>query len=137
VYFFTAADKKQLITTTLVFGGAAALYFIVRIAVLGGATNFTEIQLINNSLVGAEGDFGKRIASAIMIMGKYLMLLVFPHPLCFDYSYNTFPLVTFGDIRALISLVVIIGLAVYAVKGFKTKDPVAYGILFFALTISL
>ncbi|MEO8150018.1 MAG: tetratricopeptide repeat protein [Bacteroidia bacterium] len=137
LYFFTAADKKQIITCTAVFAGAAALYFIVRIAVLGGATNFTEIQLINNSLVGAEGDFGKRIASATMIMGRYLMLLVFPHPLCFDYSYNTFPLVSFGDIRALISLVVIVALGVYAVKGFKTKDPVAYGILFFALTISL
>ncbi len=137
VYFFTDADKKKLITTTAVFGGAALLYFLLRIAILGGATNFTEIQIINNSLVGAEGDLGKRLASSILIMGKYLLLLVFPHPLCFDYSFNTIPLVTFGDIRALLSLAVIIALAVYAIKGLKTKDPVAYGIWFFALTISL
>jgi tetratricopeptide (TPR) repeat protein len=32
---------------------------------------------------------------------------------------------------------VIGGLAFYAIKGFKTKDPIAYGIFFFALTISL
>ena len=137
LYFFTRADKKQLITCTGVYAGVTALYFILRIAILGGATNFTEIQLVNNSLIGAEGDFGKRFASSIYIMGRYIMLLFFPHPLSFDYSYNTFPLVTFGDFRALLSLLIIGGLAFYAIKGFKTKDPVAYGILFFALTISL
>lgn len=133
LYFFTGADKKQMITCTGMYAGATALYFVLRIAILGGATNFTEIQLVNNSLIGAEGDFGKRFASAIYIMGRYIMLLFFPHPLSFDYSYNTFPLVTFGDFRALLSLAVIGGLAYYAIKGLKTKDPVAYGIFFFCI----
>lgn len=137
LYFFTAADKKQMITCTAMYAGATALYFVLRIAILGGATNFTEIQLVNNSLIGAEGDFGKRFASSIYIMGRYILLLFFPHPLSFDYSYNTFPLVTFADFRALLSLLVIAALAVFAIRGIKTKDPIAFGIFYFALTISL
>ena len=137
LFFFTKADKKTLINVTAFTVGATALYFTIRMAVLKGATNFGEIQLVNNSLIGAEGDFAKRLASALYINGKYLLLLIFPHPLSFDYSYNSIPLVSFGDIRALIPLLVITALAVYAIKNFSKKDPVVYGILFYALTIVL
>lgn len=137
VYFFTTANKQILIKAALFILSSVAIYFSMRFYVLKGASNFGEIQLVNNSLVGAEGDFAKRLASAIYLNGKYLLLLIFPHPLSFDYSFNSIPVVGFGDVRALVPLIVIITLAVFTLKNFSAKNPVAYGILFYALTIVL
>lgn len=137
VYFFTKATGKQVWQIAGIYLMIAVAYLALRIAILGGATNFTEIQLINNSLIGAGDDWGKRLASAIYIMGRYLWLLLFPHPLSFDYSYNTFPLVSFTDFRALLVLVIIGLLLYYVIKNFTKKSPIAFAILFFAATISL
>lgn len=137
VWFFSNASRNQLLSALGAAGIAAAIYFAMRINAIGSVSNFNEIEIINNSLVGAKDDIGTRLASSFMIMGKYFLLLFFPHPLSFDYSYNTFPLVTFGNAKALLATLAIIALAVYVVMNFKKKDSIAFGIIFFALTISL
>ena len=136
LYFFTSFDIKKIVTSCALFAGVAAVYFGLRYMALGGLNYDVEILPINNSLVQAP-DFASRLAGAIMIMGKYLLLLFFPHPLVFDYSFNTIPNVSFADFRALLSLAVYITLIVYAVKNLKTKNPVSFGILFFLITMSL
>jgi tetratricopeptide (TPR) repeat protein len=137
VFFFTNVANKQVWQVAGIYLLVAVGYLALRIAILGGATNFTEIQLINNSLVGAGDNVAMRLATSIYIMGKYLWLLLFPHPLSFDYSFNTFPLVSFGDVRTLFVLIVIAALIFYVIKNFIKRNPIAFGILFFAATISL
>jgi len=73
----------------------------------------------------------------MMMMGKYLLLLIFPHPLSCDYSYNQVPIVSLFDIRAIISIV-IYGLAiVYVIMKIRKQDIIAFGILFFLITMSI
>lgn len=137
IYFFTQANARKIAISTLPFLVAFFIYLTIRISVLKGLTNFNEIQLINNSLAGAGNDLVTRYATAISIIGKYLLLLVIPQPLCFDYSYNTIPLVSISAPQALLSLAIIIGLAVVVIRGLKTKSPLAWSILFFGATLSL
>lgn len=136
LWFFTKSQTKQIITATLASAAAAAVYFGMRVAAIGSVSNFTDIELINNTLVGAQ-NMGERLSTAFMLMGKYFLLMFVPHPLSFDYSYSVYKVVSFGNVYALLSTIAIIGLIVYCVINFKKKSPIVYGILFFALTISL
>ncbi|MBK9734705.1 MAG: tetratricopeptide repeat protein [Saprospiraceae bacterium] len=92
--------------------------------------------MVNNSLSGAKTS-GEWFASRTMILGKYLELLIFPHPLSFDYSYNQVPLVGLSDIRFLISLVVHLALAGLFIWGLSTKKLYAYGIGFYSVMMVL
>jgi tetratricopeptide (TPR) repeat protein len=136
LYFFTDAKSKKIIFTSAVYLGIAAIYLLLRAAILKGLTGEAELQLVNNSLLGTP-DLITRFASAMYIMGRYLLLLIIPHPLVFDYSYNQIPNVPITDFRALISIVVYLSFFIYVIKNLRGKNLKAFGILFFLVTISL
>ncbi|HEX5001668.1 MAG TPA: tetratricopeptide repeat protein [Bacteroidia bacterium] len=136
LWFFTDASTKQLIRATVLCLGVTALYMIIRVSVLGSMTGHAEQQLINNSLLGAT-NYSDQLSTALYILGRYLLLLIFPHPLVFDYSYNQIPLVPFSDIRVILSIVAVGFLVWKGFTGIKNKLPEAYGILFFFITLSL
>lgn len=137
VYFFQSSGIKSILISAVPFAVALASYISLRVSVLKGLSNFEEISIINNSIVAAGSDPGTRLATAVSVVGRYLWLLVFPHPLCFDYSYNTIPLASWSDAAPLFSLAVIIALAVIAFRGFKSRNTVAWGLLFLGVTLSL
>ncbi|HYV90952.1 MAG TPA: tetratricopeptide repeat protein [Chitinophagales bacterium] len=137
LYFFSNPKRNQWIITSAFLVSLVVIYFVIRTSVLKGISNLSSVELINNSLVSAGDDLMKREATAIYMLGKYILLLFFPVTLCYDYSYNTIPIVSFSDVQALLSLVVIIALAVIAMRGIRKKDPVSFGILFFGITIGI
>lgn len=136
LHFFTSFDFKKIVPVAFFFIGAAGVYLLIRGAVLKGLASETELQIVNNSLLGAT-DIVTRFASAMSIMGKYLVVLFFPHPLVFDYSYNQIKNVSIADFRAIISIGIYLALFMYALKTFKQKNPIAFCILFFLISISL
>ncbi|MBX7109777.1 MAG: tetratricopeptide repeat protein [Chitinophagales bacterium] len=137
VYFFSPASSRKIIISSLPFVAALLIYLGVRVAVLNGLTGFNEILLINNSLAAAGDDTLTRLTTALYIIGRYMLLLVMPVPLCFDYSYNTIPLFSLAAPEVWLTVAVIIGCIVFAVRGWKSKKPVAFSIFFFAATLSL
>ena len=136
IWFFTKKTWKEIIPLCTPYAGVAALFLVIRFMVLKTMSSNYELQLINNSLVGAT-DFSQRFATAVFIMGKYLLLLFAPVHLVFDYSYNTIPLVKIGSAEFFISLIVYIALIYYCIRNFSKRDPVAFGILFFLISMSL
>lgn len=137
LYFFTTkTDKKKyalIIATILV---SILLYFLLRHIAIGGMVTFNEISILNNSLVGATNSID-RFATAIVLVGYYILLFFFPHPLSFDYSLNTIPIATISDIRFIISMLVILLLIAYSLINLKKKSGIAFGILFFGITLSI
>lgn len=136
LFFFRNKNLKESLAASIIPWGAAAVYLLIRFAVLKGLSNFTEILPINNSIVNATS-FADKFATAVMIMGKYLYLLLIPHPLSFDYSFNQIPVVGLSNGMALLSLIIYVALIVYAIKEVKNRNGVAFGILFFLITISV
>src|SRR5262249_36598930 len=90
----------------------------------------------NNSIVAAGDHSAVRLATAVSIIGRYMWLLVFPHPLSFDYSYNTIPLVSFSDPTAQVSLGVIILLAFIAARGFRSRSILSWSLVFIGATLA-
>ncbi|MEM7101754.1 MAG: tetratricopeptide repeat protein [Bacteroidota bacterium] len=136
LFFFTKDDFKQIGKTTAAFAVVAALYFIIRSSVMDSMTFEENMSPINNGLMAAESA-GERFATNVSIMGRYLKLLLFPHPLSYDYSYSQIPIIGFGDFRFFLSLLAYIGLAVLAVLGLKNKNPISFGIILYVVMLIL
>ncbi len=136
IWFFSDLSLKSNLKISSVFMGITALYLIIRISVLGALTGSAEMQLINNSILGAQ-NYADQLASAFAVMGKYIYLLFVPHPLSFDYSYNQIPVVSFASAGALAATALCIFLAWRAFAGIGKKDPLSFGLLFFFGTIAL
>ena len=79
----------------------------------------------------------EKYATIAYTIGKYFELLVFPHTLSSDYSFNQIPLIKWTDFKAWFSLVVILSLLVYAFLTAKKKSVISYGIFFFFITFSI
>lgn len=135
LYFFSLPKRNEWIAVSVSLIIPLVIYFSIRALVLKDATYFSSVELINNSLVA--GDWLSREATAILLLGKYIFLLVFPYTLSYDYSYNTILLHSFSDAETWFSLLIILGLGIIAFRGLKKKNPIAFGILFFAITIAI
>jgi tetratricopeptide (TPR) repeat protein len=133
---FTQQSIRQVALAVVPFLLLTLAYFVLRISILGEVSGGYELMLINNSIIGADSLSGK-FATAMMILGKYLMLFVTPVNLVFDYSYNTLPIVGLGHPGALLSLVIVIAGFVFALLRLPQRSGYAFSILFFLGTVAL
>ncbi len=137
LWFFTPLKPGRIATTTAFFLAPVALYFLMRGSAMNNMFFASDINdVVNNTLSGAKTS-GEWFASRIMILGKYLGLLIFPHPLSYDYSYNQVPLVGPGDLGFIIALAVHLVLAGVFVWGLRSKKIIAYAIGFYAVMLVL
>lgn len=136
IYFFTEFPLKKNLQLTFAAAGVAIVSLIIHKSVIG-SIGLENIPVIDNSLLSTGNVFLQK-ATAIMIMGRYLLLLVFPHPLSSDYSFNTIPIVSgAGDPAFLIALLVHVFLLVYAIKKIREKHLLSFCILFYLVSMSI
>ena len=136
LYFFTENKIQTILSRSALFLIPAVIYFLLRMMAMDSMTFGSDMLLINNSLMGA-ASVSERLATAISILGRYVGLLVFPHPLSYDYSYNQVPLVGWGSWRTLAALALYAGMAMVAFLGFRRKSPVSYSIIWFVVMLLL
>lgn len=143
-YFFTRANTSTILRQLIPFAISSGLFLTIRYFVLDGfSIGKVPMELMNNPFLKIVGDqwvpftFGEKMATIVFTLGKYLQLLVFPHPLTHDYYPQHIYLMSWGNWRVLLSLLAYAGLIFYAVKGFLRRDPLSYGILFYLFTLSI
>jgi Flp pilus assembly protein TadD len=137
MYFFSKEKLGKIAGISALFLVPAILFVTVRSQVIGGFTTPGGISVLDNFLVGAEGGFLTYSASAFLVLGRYLWVLFFPHPLVSDLGYNQMPLTGWGDWRALLSFALWAGIAVFAILRLRKKDLWSFGILFFLINFSI
>jgi len=136
LFVFTKSDFKKIGVVMIPVAVAAIIYLAIRGAVLTSQMGTADIGLIDNSLVAA-ADFMHRQATAFYILGLYIKLLFFPHPMSSDYSFHQVPIVGFDNPVASGSLIFYVALGVFGLVRLLKKDPVGYGILFYLIGIAL
>ncbi len=140
-FLYINEQRKRSIYITSGIVLAAVIFLAIRLSVLNSynAGNVSDINFIDNALAKPGLAIESRIATAVLIMGFYIKLLFVPYPLICDYSYNSIPLVHFNDPLVLISLAVYLFLAFFSIRSLikNHKDPFAFAILFFLVTISI
>ncbi|PCH87738.1 MAG: hypothetical protein COB88_05010 [Flavobacteriales bacterium] len=135
IWFFTDKTLKENIRASAPLLIAAVFYFSLRVAILGVSEGGGSSGWMNNPFV--HSTTGERFSSAIYHGLIYLKLLVFPHPLTHDYYPEHLPIVGWTELGTLASLLVHLGLGTYALIKLKSKDFIAYCILFYFITFSL
>ncbi|MCE7996863.1 MAG: tetratricopeptide repeat protein [Roseivirga sp.] len=136
LWFFTDWKWKRILTQTALYTGILGTYMLIRLSVLDGLTFDEDMRIVNNSLAAA-GTEAERLSTSLMIMGLYVKLLFVPHPLSWDYSFNQISIVGLASWQTLISIALFAGLGIVAIRGFIKKDALAWGILFFLITMSI
>jgi tetratricopeptide (TPR) repeat protein len=137
MFFFSSAKLKEYIPVVILLAAAAGAYLLARNLVWAeyASYKYPPVPTICNYFYDTDTLTGW--ATAIMLLGRYLFLLLIPYQLVSDYSYGQLPITTFTDVSTWISLLVYAGLVFYAIRNFKKKNIVAYGILFFVVTMSI
>ncbi len=138
-FCYSKMGKQNAFKVTVAALLPAIAFLAVRYAVLLANHNtIAPLSLMDNNIAVAS-TLGIRLGTAIYVLGNYLKLLVFPYPLSVDYSYNAIPYVNFGNVWVIVSLLLLTALlftGIFRLVRFK-KDPWAFGILFFFITIAL
>jgi protein O-mannosyl-transferase len=143
-YFFTKAKAGKILLQSLPFLAAAAIFLLLRGNVLGW-TMGGELprELMNNPFLKLAGDQyvnftgAEKFATIFYTLGKYVQLLLFPVALSHDYYPRAVDIMSFGDWRVILSLMLYLGMGVYALIRLPEKDPVSFGILFYLSTLSI
>ncbi len=143
LYLFRDASIGKSLRAALPVWIAFLAFFIIRGSILGWKFGGAPMELMNNPFLKIEGDhwvpftFGEKLATNLYTLGKYLVLLVFPHPLTHDYYPRFIGMKTFSNPLVLLSLAAYVGMFWYAIKNLKRQATISFGILFFLLTISI
>jgi cytochrome c-type biogenesis protein CcmH/NrfG len=132
VYFFTSHPARRTLLSMIPLAAAGVLWLGIRYAAIGSAQLDPAPELMNDPFVNASG--GERLATVFYTMGLYLKLLFFPHPLTHDYYPHHIPIISWTDVRALVSLLIYTGLGTAVVWGFRRKSAVAYAVLIYLVT---
>ena len=128
------------------YGGlllAAGIFLLIRASVLGGGgEKQIAHEIMNNPFLDPISkepvSFGVKMATIFVTLWMYIRLLIFPHPLTYDYYPYQIPLSDWSNPYTLIALVIYLSIGLYAIYGlFKRKDIFSYGILMFLIPLSV
>lgn len=104
----------------------------IRYAVLGTLNPGLSQELMDNPFL--EASLSQRLGTILLTFGNYYRLMVFPHPLTWDYYPYHIPLVSLSSWQSLVSLVITLGLLTLAVVGTRQRRLYAFGLWFFFIS---
>lgn len=136
IFFFAKFKTRQLLAATGLNAAAALFFILVRKSVIGDLLDPGGPSVLDNFLVAAQST-SQYLASATLMVGKYLLTLLVPHPLSHDWGYNQIPLTNWTDWRVLLTVAVVAGMAWVAITGLKKRSLWSFAILFFAINFSI
>jgi protein O-mannosyl-transferase len=135
IYFHGKADKRKYVLSLLPMVIASALFLGVRALALRGPGVIPAADILTEPFAYATAS--ERFATAFYAFGRYLRLLVFPHPLTIDYYPFHIQLATWKNAYVWLSLLSLAGATGYALWALRRRSVVSYGILFFLITFSI
>ena len=111
----------------------AFIYLIIRQKVVGGFSGNESNELMNNPFLYAQA--GQKSATIFYTLLLYLKLLVFPHPLTYDYYPYHIMLHNWNNFWVLLSFVIQILILLTAFIFIKRNKIISFGIFFYLITL--
>ncbi|MEZ4918853.1 MAG: tetratricopeptide repeat protein [Saprospiraceae bacterium] len=136
IWFFTNKSLGENFRITGLFLIPAVIFLAIRHSVLSAQPYPESYSILDNFIIGASNS-SESFASAIMMCGRYLKALLFPHPLVSDLGYPQMKPVGMDDWRALLSFAIYLAMGIWALMNLKKKHVLSFAILYFLATFSL
>ncbi len=143
IYFSKDLDLKKSIPYLAPIFVAAILFLVCRGAVLGSSLGDPPRELLNNPYLKIENgryvDFsaGEKSATITFTLGKYVQLFLFPKTLTHDYYPRAVEIMTWKDIKVVVSFLLYLLIVFLTIRGILRKDLAAFGLLFFLASLSI
>ncbi|MFI5164145.1 MAG: tetratricopeptide repeat protein [Bacteroidia bacterium] len=158
LFCFAKKNIKESLMLTIPFLVTAGIYLAIRTSLVGMIGDRQSNDITDNPFLALHFPalptpipFMEKFATVCWILLKYLLLLIFPHPLTSDYGFNQIPVIGFSDPKAIASVLIYGGLLFYAIKNLlqeikrrslpetsrQPQEPIilSFCILFFVITI--
>jgi len=136
IYFFSETNSKLLKKIILGLVITTFIYLMLRFNTAGVPKfGVASKDVMNNPFLGMTG--GEKFGSIMYTLGKYIILMIFPHPLSHDYYPYAIPKVSIINLFSFASLLVYASLAYVGFKGMWKKNIYSYSILFYLATLTI
>ncbi len=137
IYFFQTSNFKKILKVFGTLFGVFVIYLIIRYQVIGYFLDSGKevTDLMNNPFINM--DFGQKYATIFYTLLLYLKLSFVPHPLTHDYYPFHIPTMEWTNFLPILSLVIYVGIGIYALWGIRKRQIPAYAILFYIFTLSI
>ena len=134
-YLFQRKTPRAIIFGMLPYLVVAGIYLWMRAAYAGMVGDRVTDDIMDDPYLNAT--LSEKYATITYTLGKYLSLLLFPHPLSSDYSFNQIPLMAWGNLKVIGSLLLAIAMVVLPIRKIKRQPLLALGILIFFASFSV
>lgn len=140
---FTNASLAAIGMRIIPFVAAAVIFLMKRAEAIGGGFPSQPNEMMNNPFLKVVGNTylpftgAEKFATNMYTLGKYISLMIFPHPLTHDYYPRAVGVMTFGDWQVGLSILLYAAIFWLAFKSWKSNKIVSFGILFYLITLSI
>ncbi len=135
LFYFTKSGTGEIIKLMSPIVASTILFLAIRTSILGFDMGSEAQELMNNPFVGMS--LGTKMATIIFTLGKYVQLLFVPIVLTHDYYPHHIPKMSWGSWQVLLSVLLYLGMVVFALLNLRKKNYIAFGISFFIITLSI
>ena len=135
IYFFKKDQLKTGLPAFIVLFITAGIWLYIRYLVVGEGISNVADNLMNDPFL--ESTVSEKYATILFTLGKYIQLLIFPHPLTFDYYPKHIPILSWGDPKVIFSGLLYLFLIAAGIQGLIKRNLIGFSILFFGITLSI
>ncbi|MCU0326738.1 MAG: tetratricopeptide repeat protein [Spirosomaceae bacterium] len=128
LYFVAKKSLSQSIFGILPYVVVVIIFFIQKNALIGKSVVPNDIV---NYVYASENT---KFLSTFKLFFYYLRLLVVPHPLVYDYSYNVLPSGKLSDWMTILGLFSFLIILFFAFKSLKTRSTFGFGLSLLLVT---
>jgi tetratricopeptide (TPR) repeat protein len=136
IYFFRKDALSKVLPVITAMLIPFMIYMLIRKSVLDSFAGIQSVTMIDNP-VGAQSNFFLKLMGSMQVLGEYIQLFILPHPLVYDYSYNSTPLENGINLPIILGFVIVIGLIISAVITLKKQPIISFSIVYIFAALSL
>ncbi|NNC94489.1 MAG: tetratricopeptide repeat protein [Chitinophagales bacterium] len=126
--------KQVILKTFFPLLAVFVIYFVIRASLVGMPGGSDSSDIMENPFFGSESM--AKYSTIFHILGKYFMLMIFPHPLSSDYSFNQIPIRNW-NIESIFWLVLYTSALLLSVIFIFRRNLIAFSILFYLVPLSI
>jgi len=137
-------NKNKLLKSFIPLLLVAGIFLLIRGSILGiGGEKKIATELMNNPFLDPITKnpvaLGTRLATIFVTFWVYIRLLIFPHPLTYDYYPYQIPLSDWTEPTAIIALLLYLGMGIYALYTLiqNKSNIISVGIWWYLIPLSV
>ncbi len=144
ILFFRKFQWKSAIIPIGMLSAATFIFLLIRAQVLGQwFGSEPPMELLNNPFLKLAGDtfvpmnLSEKMATITYTLGRYIQLLLFPHPLTHDYYPRHIAMMSWSQPGVLASVALYIAMGIFIFLKWKSRSDYAFCLIYFIATLSI